>query len=85
MINEFRGQIPSVEDISSQLSMTPVPGSANWPSRVPPSERVSLRFRKDLAEQLFKGGTARKQRVASMLGYADADTLRRAIKASGAV
>ncbi|MEJ1242445.1 AraC family transcriptional regulator [Chryseolinea sp. T2] len=85
LVEEFRGQIPTIEEISSQLSMTPRTLQRKLAEQGTSFRTVSLQFRKDLAEQLFKAGTARKQRVASMLGYADADTLRRAIKASGAV
>lgn len=85
LVEEFKGQIPGIGEVSSQLSMTPRTLQRKLAEQGTSFRTVSLQFRKDLAEQLIKAGTTRKQRVASMLGYADADTLRRAIKASGAV
>ena len=85
LVEQFHGQIPSIEDISSQLNMTPRTLQRKLADQGTSFRTVSLQFRKDLAEQLTRGGSAKKQHVANILGYADADTLRRAIKASGAV
>ncbi|HTF17726.1 MAG TPA: helix-turn-helix domain-containing protein [Chryseolinea sp.] len=85
LVREFRGQIPSIEIIASHLSVTPRTLQRKLADENTTFREISLQLRKELAEELLRTGSARKQRVADILGYADADTLRRAWRESDAV
>jgi AraC-like DNA-binding protein len=85
LLQEFRGQIPSIEIIASHVSMTPRTLQRKLAGEQTSFREISLRLRKELAEELLSTGGARKHRVAAMLGYADTDSLRRALKGSEAI
>jgi len=80
LVEEFRGQIPSVENIAARLNMTPRTLQRKLADENTSFRDISVNLRKELAEDLLKTGTVRKQQVASILGYADTDSLRRALK-----
>jgi AraC-like DNA-binding protein len=80
LLKEFRGQIPSVDIIASRMNVTPRTLQRKLSDEHTTFREISLQLRRELAEQLLSSGTARKQRVADILGYADTDTLRRAIR-----
>jgi AraC-like DNA-binding protein len=80
LVEEFRGQIPSVENIAARLNMTPRTLQRKLADENTSFRDISVQLRKELAEELLKTGTVRKQQVATILGYADTDSLRRALK-----
>lgn len=80
LLKEFRGQIPSVEIIASRLNVTPRTLQRKLSDEHTTFREISFQLRRELAGQLLASGTARKQQVADILGYADTDTLRRALK-----
>lgn len=82
LLQETGGQMPTIESVSSQLNMTPRTLQRRLAGEGTSFRGISLQFRKDLAAQLIRTGSARKQQVAGMVGYADADALRRALKAT---
>jgi AraC-like DNA-binding protein len=81
LVIEFRGQIPSVENIAARLNLTPRTLQRKLADENTSFRDISLQLRKELAEGLLKNGNARKQEVAAILGYADTDSLRRALTA----
>lgn len=80
LVREFRGHIPSIEIIASHLSMTPRTLQRKLADENTTFREISLQLRKELAEELMKSGAAGKKQIANILGYADTDTLRRALK-----
>lgn len=85
LVEEFRGQIPSVENVAARMNMTPRTLQRKLAEENTSFRDISIQLRKELAEELLKAGGTRKQQVAAILGYADTDSLRRALKDSDAV
>ncbi|HRF35456.1 MAG TPA: AraC family transcriptional regulator [Cyclobacteriaceae bacterium] len=80
LMKEFRTQIPSLEVVASLMNMTPRTFQRMLSENDTTYRKLSTQLQKDVAIHLIKNSKSKVVEIASIMGYADARSFRRAFK-----
>jgi AraC-like DNA-binding protein len=80
IINEFKGQIPAIEILASQLHLTVRSLQRKLKEEGVSFRELSGRIRNEVASQLLNSKALKVKEVARLLGYSEASAFRRASK-----
>jgi AraC-like DNA-binding protein len=80
ILSKFNGQITHINIVSSQLCMTTRTLQRKLTEEKTSYRKICQALRSELVSEILKTGKLKKGELASLLGYADADSLNRAFK-----
>ncbi|HEY5824534.1 MAG TPA: AraC family transcriptional regulator [Cyclobacteriaceae bacterium] len=80
ILNEFKGQIPSIEILAARLNFTVRSLQRKLKEEGISFRELSTRIRNEVSTQLLNSKTLKVKEVARLLGYSEASAFRRAAK-----
>jgi AraC-like DNA-binding protein len=80
LLNDFRGQVPSIQILSSQLHLTTRSLQRRLKDEKTSYRQLAKEFQQEIASQLLHSRNTKVKEVSQLLGYSEVSAFRRAYK-----